>query len=103
LLAKEIGRQLQTVTTLFQITVGYDEINSRYAIAAYDIQSDEATGVSGTINKVWKDIGTRIKDKEKMRKNFPLPEKPVANGSSIIVPNGDIELPPDRKIITSEF
>lgn len=86
---------------LYYVTVGYDEINMRYAIATYDALNDEASGTTGSINKAWKTTGDRIKDKEKQRKNFPLPEPPKSNGS-IIVPNGEIQLPPDRKIISLE-
>lgn len=85
------------MTTLFQISLGYDEVNHRYVIAAYNAQENEVTTATGTINKVWREIGDRIKSKEKDRKNFPLPQEEP----SIIHPNGSgkLELPADRKII----
>lgn len=86
---------------LFHITVGWDEINRRYAIATFDALANEASGTAGSLNKAWKTTGDRIKDREKERKNFPIPEPPKANGSIIVKPN-DIQLPMTRKIITLE-
>lgn len=90
------------MTTLFQITVAYDEVNSRYAIGAYDCIRNEAMAKANSLNKVWKEVGDKIKAKEKERKNFPLPEKPPHANGAIIAPNGEIQLPPDRKIISLE-
>lgn len=74
---------------LYYITIGQNPENGDYLGAIYSDTTEETGGFRDkSLVKVLREIGNRVKDKEKERRNFPMPEKSVNSLSAIVLPNG---------------